>query len=89
MNASEQTPLTEGSIPEDQPEPSLRSERRPTWSGELRRRTRHLRQLIEAEEAHPSLTEPWRLKLIQRALFSTWLDRRDVMRTRRSLDRVA
>lgn len=58
------------------------NQKEPTWSGELRRRARHLRGLLEAEEANPSHTEPWKLKLIQKALFSTWLDRRNLIRCR-------
>lgn len=82
MNTSEQTPVDETTVQaiaiDQAAEPPI------PWSQELRRRNRHLRRLLESEESSPAADEPWRLKLIQRALFSTWLDQRSAKRSRRT-----
>ncbi len=47
------------------------------WSGELRRRRDRLQLSLEMEKVVPDPTESWRITLIQKALFSTWLETRE------------
>ena len=88
MNASEETTVASPAVPEATADVAPKA-RRVTWEREVRRRNRHLRALLEAEEATPMADEPWRLALIKRALFSTWLDGRAAKRPRRAAPAAA
>lgn len=85
MSSSEQTSVDAAPRLASQPENGKPF----SWDREVRRRSRHLRELLEAEAVEPSAEEPWRLKLIQRALFSTWLDERSVKHARRHQRKAA
>lgn len=88
MNTFE-NPSADETVVQSVPDPQPKAEKPRSWEQELRRRSRRLRQLLEQEEANPSTSEPWRLKLIQRALFSTWLDERGAKRARRTPRKAA